>query len=60
LASLVPLIRRTGTAVVVVGIDNAKQTDWWRHTGADSARGIAFAPPMAPDAVPALQRRDRS
>jgi diguanylate cyclase (GGDEF)-like protein/PAS domain S-box-containing protein len=54
LASLVPLIRRTGTAVVVVGIDNAKQTDWWRHTGADSARGIAFAPPMAPEAVPAL------
>ncbi len=56
LASLVPLIRRTGTAVVVAGIDSAEQVDWWRHIGADFARGTAFAPPVAPPTVPALLR----
>ncbi|MGH3751363.1 MAG: putative bifunctional diguanylate cyclase/phosphodiesterase [Pseudonocardiaceae bacterium] len=45
LASLVPLMRRTGTAVVVTGLESAEQVDWWRHTGADSARGAVFAPP---------------
>ncbi len=56
LAGLVPLIRRTGTAVAVAGIDNAEQADWWRHTGADSARGAVFAPPVAPQAIPDLLR----
>jgi diguanylate cyclase (GGDEF)-like protein/PAS domain S-box-containing protein len=60
LVSVVPLIRRTGTAVVVAGLDDAEQVDWWRHTGADCARGTAFAPPVAPQAVPALLRRDHS
>jgi EAL domain-containing protein (putative c-di-GMP-specific phosphodiesterase class I) len=54
LASLVPLIRRTGAAVAVTGIDNVEEADWWRHVGADLARGLAFAPPVKPEAVPAL------
>ncbi|MGH3932243.1 MAG: putative bifunctional diguanylate cyclase/phosphodiesterase, partial [Pseudonocardiaceae bacterium] len=45
LATLVPLIRRTGTAVIATGIDSTEQADWWRSIGADSARGAAFAPP---------------
>ncbi|MDQ4009737.1 MAG: EAL domain-containing protein [Actinomycetota bacterium] len=56
LAGLVPLMRRTGTTVAVAGIDDSAQADWWRHTGADCARGAAFAPPMAPQDVPALLR----
>ena len=60
LVSLVPLIRRTGAAVVVAGIDDAEQADWWRHTGAACARGTALTPPMAPQAVPALLRQNRS
>ncbi|HEX2262913.1 MAG TPA: hypothetical protein VHH52_04010 [Pseudonocardiaceae bacterium] len=31
LASLVPLMRRTGTAVAVAGIDNPAQVQWWQH-----------------------------
>ncbi|MGH3887970.1 MAG: putative bifunctional diguanylate cyclase/phosphodiesterase [Pseudonocardiaceae bacterium] len=57
LASLVPLVGRTGTAVVVAGIDSAEQVDWWRHLGTHSARGIAFAPPVAPPDIPALLLR---
>jgi diguanylate cyclase (GGDEF)-like protein/PAS domain S-box-containing protein len=60
LVSLVPLIRRTGTTVVVAGLDDAEQVDWWWHTGADCARGTAIAPPVAPQVVPALLRRDHS
>ncbi|MGH3838080.1 MAG: EAL domain-containing protein, partial [Pseudonocardiaceae bacterium] len=56
LASLVPLVRRTGTAVVVAGIDSAEQVDWWRQIGADSARGTAFAPPVAQQSIPGLLR----
>jgi diguanylate cyclase (GGDEF)-like protein/PAS domain S-box-containing protein len=54
LASLVPLIRRTGATVAVTGIDNAREADWWRHVGADAARGGAFGPPVEPATVPAL------
>ncbi|MGH4011003.1 MAG: putative bifunctional diguanylate cyclase/phosphodiesterase [Pseudonocardiaceae bacterium] len=54
LAHLVPLIRRTGTSVVVAGLDNAEQVDWWRHTGADSARGTALAPPVVQQVIPGL------
>ncbi|MGH3766144.1 MAG: hypothetical protein ACRDTX_13510 [Pseudonocardiaceae bacterium] len=54
LASLVPLIRRTGATVAVAGVDNAEQADWWRHVGVDFARGAAFVQPVEPDAVPAL------
>ena len=43
LANLVPLIRRTGAAVVVTGIDSADQAHWWRDIGADSGRGAALA-----------------
>lgn len=42
LAGLVPLIRRTGAAVVVTGIDSAEQESWWREIGADSGRGAAL------------------
>ncbi len=56
LASLVPLMRRTGTVVVVAGIDSAEQVDWWRHIGADSARGAAFGSPVTPQDIPALLR----
>ncbi|MDQ2880915.1 MAG: EAL domain-containing protein [Actinomycetota bacterium] len=56
LASLVPLIRRTGAAVAVAGIDDAEQADWWRDAGADSARGTVFAPPVPTQEVPALLR----
>jgi diguanylate cyclase (GGDEF)-like protein/PAS domain S-box-containing protein len=52
--AMVPLIRRTGTAVVVAGIDTPEQADWWRQIGADSARGAAFAPPCPPEEIPAL------
>ena len=55
-ASMVPLIRRTGTAVVVAGIDDTEQARWWRDAGADSARGTALAPPVAPQDIPALLR----
>lgn len=54
LAGLVPLMRRTGTAVVVAGLDSPEQVDWWRQIGVDSARGTAFAPPVAQQAIPAL------
>lgn len=43
LADLVPLIRRTGAAVVVTGVDSAEQAHWWRNIGADSGRGAALA-----------------
>ncbi|MGH3671160.1 MAG: putative bifunctional diguanylate cyclase/phosphodiesterase [Pseudonocardiaceae bacterium] len=57
-ASLVPLIRRTGATIAVAGIDNAEEADWWREIGADFGRGAAFTPPMTPAAVPALLRRN--
>lgn len=53
-ASLLPLIRRTGATVTVAGIDTAAQANWWRGIGADLARGAALSPPVEPDAVPAL------
>lgn len=53
LITLVPLIRRTGTAVVVAGIDTPEQAAWWRQAGADSARGAAFAPPCPAQDIPA-------
>ncbi len=53
LATLVPLIRRTGTAVVATGIDNTEQAAWWRSIGTDSARGAAFAPPTTAQHIPA-------
>ncbi|MGH3766143.1 MAG: EAL domain-containing protein [Pseudonocardiaceae bacterium] len=56
LANLVPLIRRTGTAVVVADLDDAEQAYWWRDVGADAARGPAFAAPTAPQNIPALLR----
>ena len=56
LASLVPLLRRTGAAVAVADIDDAEQADWWRGTGADSARGAVFGPPAAAEEVLALLR----
>ncbi|MGH3721941.1 MAG: putative bifunctional diguanylate cyclase/phosphodiesterase [Pseudonocardiaceae bacterium] len=55
-AGLVPLIRRTGAAVVVAGIDDTEQVSWWRAAGADSARGAALAPPVAPQDIAALLR----
>ncbi|MGH3770512.1 MAG: putative bifunctional diguanylate cyclase/phosphodiesterase [Pseudonocardiaceae bacterium] len=55
-ASMMPLIRRTGAAVVVAGIDNTEQVSWWRGAGADSARGAALAPAVAPQDIPALLR----
>lgn len=55
-AALMPLIRRTGTAVVVAGIDDTEQVTWWRDAGADSARGAALAPPVAPQDIPPLLR----
>jgi diguanylate cyclase (GGDEF)-like protein/PAS domain S-box-containing protein len=58
LAGLVPLIRQTGAAVAVAGIDDAEQVDWWRAAGADSARGNAFAPPAAAQDVPTLLTRE--
>lgn len=49
LTTLVPLIRRTGAAVVVAGIDSAEQAEWWHSIGADAGRGAALAPPCGPD-----------
>lgn len=60
LASLVPLIRRTGATVTVTGIDNAEHVDWWRGIGADLARGEALGPPLEPDEVPALLGENRN
>jgi len=56
LASLVPLIRRTGATIAVAGIDDAEQAHWWRGAGADSARGAAFTLPVAAQEVPTLLR----
>jgi EAL domain-containing protein (putative c-di-GMP-specific phosphodiesterase class I) len=56
LASMLPLIRRAGAAVVVAGIDEDEQAIWWREAGADSARGAALAPPAAPQHIPTLLR----
>jgi EAL domain-containing protein (putative c-di-GMP-specific phosphodiesterase class I) len=58
LASLLPLIRRTGATVVVTGIDTPEQAGWWGHTGAGSARGAAFTPPVEPSSVPTLLVRE--
>ncbi|MGH4025758.1 MAG: putative bifunctional diguanylate cyclase/phosphodiesterase [Pseudonocardiaceae bacterium] len=54
LGALVPLIRRTGTAVVVGNVDSAEEADWWRSIGLDSARGAAFAASCEPEHIPAL------
>jgi diguanylate cyclase (GGDEF)-like protein/PAS domain S-box-containing protein len=56
LASLVPMLRRTGATVVVAGMDNEEQASWWRDAGADMARGAAFADPVPPEKVPSLLR----
>jgi diguanylate cyclase (GGDEF)-like protein/PAS domain S-box-containing protein len=58
LACLLPLIRRTGATVIVTGIDTPEQAGWWRHTGAGSARGAAFTPPVEPSSVPTLLARE--
>ena len=58
LASLVPLIRRTGIAVAVAGVDDDAQADWWRGTGAESARGAVFGAAVPGQGVPALVRGD--
>lgn len=55
-ASMVPLIHRTGAAVTVAGLEDPEQVSWWRAAGADSARGGALAPPLAPRDIPALLR----
>jgi len=55
-ASMLPLIRRAGAAVVAAGLDEGEQAIWWREAGADSARGAALAPPAAPQHIPALLR----
>lgn len=56
LANLTPLIRRTGTAVIVADLEDAEQAYWWRDAGADSARGPAFATATAPENIPSLLR----
>jgi diguanylate cyclase (GGDEF)-like protein/PAS domain S-box-containing protein len=56
LANLVPLIRRTGTAVVAADLDDAEQAYWWRDIGADAARGTVFAAPTAPEQIPSMLR----
>ncbi|MGH3787509.1 MAG: putative bifunctional diguanylate cyclase/phosphodiesterase [Pseudonocardiaceae bacterium] len=56
LSSMVPLISRTATTVIVAGIDDTEQADWWRQLGADSARGAAFAPAVPAKDIPKLLR----
>ncbi len=56
LAELVPLIRRTGAAVVLADLDDAEQAYWWRDVGADAARGTVFAAPAAPEHIPSVLR----
>jgi diguanylate cyclase (GGDEF)-like protein/PAS domain S-box-containing protein len=56
LANLVPLIRRTGTAVVAADLDDAEQAYWWRDVGADAARGTVFSAPAAAEHIPAVLR----
>jgi diguanylate cyclase (GGDEF)-like protein/PAS domain S-box-containing protein len=58
LANLVPLIRRTGATVAVTDLDDGEQVAWWCGAGADSARGAAFAPPVAAREVLALRARE--
>ncbi|MEO7195607.1 MAG: EAL domain-containing protein [Pseudonocardiaceae bacterium] len=53
-ASMVPLIRHTGAAVLVTGLDDPAQAAWWRSIGADAARGTALAPPVGPQDIPPL------
>ncbi|MGH3830424.1 MAG: EAL domain-containing protein [Pseudonocardiaceae bacterium] len=55
-ASMVPLIRRTGAAVLVAGLDDPEQAAWWRVLGADAARGTALAPAVGPQDIPPLLR----
>lgn len=52
--SLAPLFQRTGVRAVVADVDDAEQAYWWRELGADSARGAAFAAPVAPEDVHSL------
>jgi diguanylate cyclase (GGDEF)-like protein/PAS domain S-box-containing protein len=54
LAALVPLIRRTGRTVLVAGVDSDEQAGWWRHIGADAARGEALGRPVPAQQVPGL------
>lgn len=58
-ACMMPLIRRAGAAVVMAGVDDPEQAYWWGRTGADSARGAAFAQPVAPQDVPELLASQR-
>jgi diguanylate cyclase (GGDEF)-like protein/PAS domain S-box-containing protein len=54
LASLIPLLRRTGVTIAVADIDDTEQAYWWRDVGANTARGAAFAGPVAPEDVTSL------
>jgi diguanylate cyclase (GGDEF)-like protein/PAS domain S-box-containing protein len=54
LASLVSLIRRTGTAVLVAGVDSEEQVGWWRGIGAAAARGAALGRQVLAPQVPGL------
>jgi EAL domain-containing protein (putative c-di-GMP-specific phosphodiesterase class I) len=56
LANLVPLIRCSGTAIVVADLDDAEQAYWWRDVGADAARGAVFAAPAAAQHIPSVLR----
>jgi diguanylate cyclase (GGDEF)-like protein/PAS domain S-box-containing protein len=43
LREILSVVHRTGTTVIVDGVDTERQADWWRRVGADIAQG-AFAP----------------
>jgi EAL domain-containing protein (putative c-di-GMP-specific phosphodiesterase class I) len=39
LRGILAVVHRTGTTVIVDGVDTEKQAEWWRNVGADIARG---------------------
>ncbi|MEO6084605.1 MAG: EAL domain-containing protein [Umezawaea sp.] len=39
LRGILAVVHRTGTTVIVDGVDTEQQAEWWRNVGADIARG---------------------
>jgi len=43
LREVLTVVRRTGTTVIVDGVDTPEQAEWWRRVGADVAQGAFTA-----------------
>ncbi len=51
---LIPLVRNTGTAVIVGHIDSEEQLSWWTAVGAETASGPLFGAAGPPEEIEEL------